>query len=89
MRPEEPRAEINEGEPIHPDEDHEAPAFVQVRLVEHQRSMGAHDVTWHNELQHGRVCPRCERYTLKRHRHTVFCHFCRQRWWSTKPEEGL
>jgi hypothetical protein len=86
MCPEDPREAINEGEPIHPpEEDDAAPAFATVRLVEHQRSMGAHDVAWHHDLQHGMVCPRCERYKLKRHRHTVYCHFCKQRWWSRRP----
>jgi hypothetical protein len=87
MCPEDLREAINEGAPIHPNEEREAPTFAQVRLVPHQRSMGSHDVTWHNELQHGMVCPQCTRYKLKQYRHTVYCHFCRQRWWSKKTVE--
>jgi hypothetical protein len=47
--------------------------------------MGGHDVSWHPELQAGVMCPQCQRYKLKRHHSTVFCRFCRVRWWSKRP----
>jgi hypothetical protein len=85
MCPQDSREEVNEGEPIHPPEVDDAPTLAPLRLVEHQRSMGSHDLGWHDEWQHGMVCPWCERYKLKRHRHTVYCHFCKYPWWSRRP----
>ena len=75
----------DEGEPLPLDEEHEAPAFATVRLVDVQVSMGSHDTAWHPEMKAGMTCSRCQKHTLKRHKNTVYCGFCKHRWWSKKP----
>ena len=76
----------DEGEPLPLEEEHEAPQFAHVRLVDVQRSMGSYDTTWHPELAAGMACPQCGDHKLKRHRNTVYCGFCRQRWWCKRPQ---
>jgi hypothetical protein len=80
-----PRDGVDEGAPILPEEEPEAPAFAKVQLVAVQASHGGQDVAWHPELAAGQPCPRGCGYTLKRHRSTVYCGFCKQRWWSKRP----
>jgi hypothetical protein len=72
----------DEGTPL-PLEEHEAPVFAQVKVVDVQRGEGwAQDTAWHPEMQAGMACPQCRRYKLKRHHSTVYCWSCKQRWWS-------
>jgi hypothetical protein len=87
MEHEESRANggVDENIPLPIEEDEEAAAFVTVRVVDVQRSMGSHDTAWHPELAAGMDCPQCQRHKLKRHRSTVYCGFCRQRWWCKRP----
>jgi len=86
---------LDEGQPLPFDDEHEAPQFATVKLVEVQRGEGwAQDTAWHNELQAGMTCPQCylpagaqhkeRKNRLKRHRNTVFCAFCKKRWWSRR-----
>jgi hypothetical protein len=78
-------APLDESLPLLPDE-HEAPQFAMVRLVE-VRPQGQKDASaWRDELQAGQSCPQCHRYKLKRQRSRVYCHFCRQAWWSRQPQ---
>jgi hypothetical protein len=78
--------EIDEGQPLPLDEEHEAPQFATVRMVEVRRGEGwAQETRWHPEMRAGQQCPQCERHKLKRHRSTLYCGFCRQRWWSRRP----
>jgi hypothetical protein len=77
--------EQDEGIPL-PLEEREAPTFATVRVVDVQREMGSHDTRWHPELQAGVKCPRCQQHKLKRQRNAVYCGFCKQRWWSKRPE---
>jgi hypothetical protein len=79
--------ELDEGQPLPLDEEHEAPQFATVRVVEVQRGEGwAQDTRWHPEMRAGDKCPQCDRHKLKRHRNTLFCSFCKQRWWSKRPQ---
>jgi ribosomal protein L37AE/L43A len=76
-----PADRLDEGLPLEVAEG-TAPAFATVRLVEIQRSVGTVDLRWHDELREGMACPQCQEHKLKRHKSTVYCGFCRQRWWS-------
>jgi hypothetical protein len=75
-----PEQERPEGEP-QPLEETEAPAFATVRVVDVQRGTGIQDTAWHPELAAGMPCPQCQEHKLKRNRSTVYCGYCRQRWW--------
>ena len=77
-----------EGEPLPLADDDAAPAYTTVRLVDVQRGEGSwgQDTTWHPELAAGMPCPQCQRHKLKRHRSTVYCGFCKQRWWCKRPQ---
>ena len=83
--PDEPGAvPLDEGMPLLPD-DHEAPHFAQVKLVEVQCQGLEAAAAWHDEMHAGQKCPQCRKYTLKRQRSRVYCHFCRHAWWSRHP----
>jgi hypothetical protein len=77
--------QFNEGLPL-PIEETTAPAFATIRLVDSQPSHGAQDLRWHPELSPGMQCPLCREHPLKRHKSTVFCGTCKQRWWSKRPQ---
>lgn len=85
----------DEGEPL-PLEEREAPVFPTMREVAVARGEGwAQDLAWHDDMQAGMPCPRCvvprlpstrgRVKKLKRHKSTVYCEFCRVRWWSKRP----
>lgn len=77
--------EVDESIPIPYEDDDERPAFTTVRMIEGQVSHGSEDPAWHPELAAGQPCPVCQRYRLRAFRHTVYCHFCRKRWWCQSP----
>jgi hypothetical protein len=87
LTPPTPRPEPD-GEPLPLDEGPEPRPFTTVRLVDVQASGGTQDLAWHPELAPGLACPQCQEHPLKRHRSTVYCHFCRRRWWSRAPHTG-
>ena len=78
-------AALDEGAPVLPD-DHEAPQFATVRLVEVQRQGQEEASAWQDAMQGSQACPLCRRYKLKRQKSRVYCHFCRHAWWSRHPK---
>jgi hypothetical protein len=77
-------------------EERDAPQFATMRMVDVQRSGRASETRWRDDLQAGTVCPLCvlppspwdkhgRTKRLKRWKSTVYCEFCRIRWWSHRP----
>jgi len=82
----EPQEEAQDEGQVLPLEEADGRAYATIRLVEVQRSMGTQDLGWHPELQAGVKCPQCQKHRLKRWKSTVYCGFCKLRWWSRRPQ---
>jgi hypothetical protein len=77
-----------DGEPLPLQDDDADGPTLPVQLVEVQAGSGSQDLRWHPELAAGMPCPQCAGHKLKRHHNTLYCSFCRMRWWCKRPVKG-